>query len=873
MPVLLFATLLVTLLGFTNSASADTVSLTQNLQIGSIGSEVVILQRFLNAEGFFFGRIDGRYGRITARAVGDFQEAVDLPITEKVDAVTRAKINASIAGGLKEFDTTDLPEGCTSTQGYSPTTGVKCDATPTTSPLPQGCFSTSGYSVTTGQPCGGNTIPPVVTYPGFFINFSKTSYSPTENVVARVSRADGSNVPYSVDTYLIYGDNQKVPLRRVSIGQGTKIDFQMDQQLVAYKGPGEYTLLLCDGGKVCNGGVNTNSSLFTISYSIYPPGCTSTSVYSSTTGEPCGGTTSTSSITVMSPNGGENFTAGNSLGDVYWNSANLPSGTGIDSIRFSLTSSFGSVYELAVTKSTLFQGGFAGYYNNNGESQVIDLKIPATVPAGQYKLKISCGTCFSPAGDYSDQNFTILASTATPSITVTKPVALQKVTAGSTLLITWSTQNISANKLMNLSVYPGSGSIPSDTLTSKILKGVNGVPNTGSYTLTVPPETRLQDYSLQVICATCQADFGVQTFGWSPKFTVVAPVAQPSITVTSPNVGETYKKGTSGSSGDNLSYGATIVNGKNLNSYFVYFTERNDASWRSGYFQRLGGASGTDVIPYSPYNLSGGIVQLNEDTRVGTYYLLVEVTDSVGNTFRDFSDQPFTIIAPTTVSQTFNLTYPGAGTVWTTGARQIITWTSSGLPTTATISVNVWAMTPTRTSVASMTAFVSDGSVYWTIPTTLTPGNNYQVTLSSVGSAPGPASGTFSIVTPESQTMTITSPASGDSWAAGSTHPVTWTTENIEQTPNSSMVVRLFKSGIYAGAGARSTNDGTESVNLPATLVPGDDYTFELLCYQPTCLVPGAVGKKQASSPFTIVAPTTSQGASTWDSIRGLFGF
>jgi hypothetical protein len=50
--------------------------------------------------------------------------------------------------------TINLPQGCTSTSLYSVTTGQACT---TTIVLPQGCTSTSGYSITTGQLCVGGT--------------------------------------------------------------------------------------------------------------------------------------------------------------------------------------------------------------------------------------------------------------------------------------------------------------------------------------------------------------------------------------------------------------------------------------------------------------------------------------------------------------------------------------------------------------------------------------------------------------------------------------------------------------------------------------------------------------------------------------------
>ena len=46
------------------------------------------------------------------------------------------------------------PSGCSSTSGWSITTGRACDGSTRTQPIyPSGCFSTSGFSTTTGKAC------------------------------------------------------------------------------------------------------------------------------------------------------------------------------------------------------------------------------------------------------------------------------------------------------------------------------------------------------------------------------------------------------------------------------------------------------------------------------------------------------------------------------------------------------------------------------------------------------------------------------------------------------------------------------------------------------------------------------------------------
>ncbi|MDD5050935.1 MAG: hypothetical protein PHV93_04355 [Candidatus Pacebacteria bacterium] len=70
-----------------------------------------------------------------------------------------------------------LPEGCTSSAGYSTTTGVRCAPEPVAS-LPAGCSSTNGFSVTTGTPCNGQTpssTPTPTPFPPIVVTHASTT--------------------------------------------------------------------------------------------------------------------------------------------------------------------------------------------------------------------------------------------------------------------------------------------------------------------------------------------------------------------------------------------------------------------------------------------------------------------------------------------------------------------------------------------------------------------------------------------------------------------------------------------------------------------------------------------------------------------------
>lgn len=147
-------------------------SFSTNMKLGSRGTEVMNLQKVLNMypqTQVAFGTNAGApgyetdyFGPVTLRAVNKFHalHLVELGIsapTGNVFAGTRALLNQVCSGST---GTATLPAGCTTTAGYSTTTGVKCDSLQGnggSTTLPAGCTSTSGYSPTTGQPCSGGT--------------------------------------------------------------------------------------------------------------------------------------------------------------------------------------------------------------------------------------------------------------------------------------------------------------------------------------------------------------------------------------------------------------------------------------------------------------------------------------------------------------------------------------------------------------------------------------------------------------------------------------------------------------------------------------------------------------------------------------------
>jgi hypothetical protein len=101
---------------------------TRDLTIGSSGSDVAELQTFLVSKGFLVmpvGVTPGYFGALTQAALARYQAANGIvPPAGYFGPLTRA----SVASMGSTAPVAGLPAGCSSTAGFSPTTGARCDS-------------------------------------------------------------------------------------------------------------------------------------------------------------------------------------------------------------------------------------------------------------------------------------------------------------------------------------------------------------------------------------------------------------------------------------------------------------------------------------------------------------------------------------------------------------------------------------------------------------------------------------------------------------------------------------------------------------------------------------------------------------------------
>lgn len=183
------------------------------------------------------------------------------------------------------------------------------------------------------------------------------------------------------------------------------------------------------------------------------------------------------SITVLSPNGGGSYKAGESV-LITWSSQNLPTG--------------GTVI---LTLDSDSQGSSAGGYvygvTNTGSASVT---IPlATRVASDYRAKVTYKVNPNTDGasyqDSSDSYFSITApATTQPAITVTSPTSGQTFAQGSVVPIRWTSQNFSGGIAVDVQTASGNISLISTSL----------VGNPGTYDFTLSASTVPGSYVARV---------------------------------------------------------------------------------------------------------------------------------------------------------------------------------------------------------------------------------------------------------------------------------------------------------------------------------------------------------------------------------------
>ncbi|GEM_PF-2774779 len=612
-------------------------------------NQVKALQQVLANEGFYKGIIDGIFDVNVLQAVKDFQRKNDINPTGKVASVTRAKLNAfygctsikvtSPNGGEKwesgktytiTWDAQNVAGNVVvSIRNNAISTGsrvtivaasVPASAKTATFPVPADFALGDSYDVRVGV---GDTTPEDRSDNYFSI---VTPAAPSPVTIFRGVNYSGSSQGYNVGSYALSLMRAKGTLNddisSVKVAPGYQVTFYSADNF-----RGSTLVKTADDPTLVNDGWNDRISSIVVADVRQP------------------------SITVTSPNiGTEQWIQGQTY-PVTWNSANVDK----------------DVYVLIKNETT------GKITSSVAPVSVKDGSYPFTIdstnyPVGdKYKAKVSN----SEVSDWSDNYFSIVA-----------PITVINGACGT------------ANGV-----------------------AVSSAPTTG-------------------LCATgtasAVAGAGAASFTWTcagsnggTTATCSAPVSvsvQPSITVTSPNGGETFPYGNTQvhtvswtTSNVSSSYGINLVilnsaGGIVANSGIV----PSGTSYNWGF-----------TLPSGQYKIKAQVCTIEGPTESGLICGTVLAGDS--------SDNYFSIVAPS-AQPTITVTSPNGGETWKVGETYNITWNSANMNKInieiidTTISAGVTLNLAENYSAAA-------GSYAWTIPSNVgeVPGNRYKISLSGAG--------------------------------------------------------------------------------------------------------------------------------------------
>ncbi|MHC1725922.1 MAG: Ser-Thr-rich GPI-anchored membrane family protein [Syntrophobacteraceae bacterium] len=577
---------------------------------------------------------------------------------------------------------------------------------------------------------------------------------------------------------------------------------------------------------------------------------------------------SSGAITLISPNGGEQWKPGTTE-TIYW----TYKGTAGAKVKIEL-------FKGGALKSTLAASTSIG----TGGSGSLDWAIPASQTAGaDYKIKIS-STGSSAISDTSRSNFTIESA---PAFVITAPAGGEKWMRGDSRTISW-TYTGDPGSSVRIDLLKGGRVLSNVTRNAPV--GANG---SGSFSWTIPEsQAPGSDYQLRIATSTGERASTGNAFSITGGISVSYPYSGDSWAagsvhslkwsydgnpgprvkiellkggVVNTTISESTPIGIDGSG----SYEWLIKTGQAPGTdYSIRITSRSDSactgvsrnnftivspgftisspsywssSWPAGTTQKIswdyvgdpGPSVNIDLLKGGQVSqtIAAGASKGNDGS--GSYYWTVpggqtpgtdygiRITSTSNSAFKGESEDSFTIVAPG-----ITVTSPSSGETWTSGAVHTINWRYTGNPGAL---VKIELLKGGAAATISAAAPIGDGgygSYSWLIPASQAAGTGYTLRVTSTSNPAGSGvSQSFSISPPD--TIAVTSPVGGESWIAGAAKTIRW---SYTGDPGSTVTVELLKAGSLSSTVATNVSIANRSCawTIPGATTPGTDYRIRV---------------------------------------------
>ena len=303
--------------------------------------------------------------------------------------------------------------------------------------------------------------------------------------------------------------------------------------------------------------------------------------------------------------------------------------------------------------------------------------------------------------------------------------------------------------------------------------------------------------------------------------TVTAAATTPSITVTSPDGGETWQRGTS----HTVTWSYTGNPGSNVKLVLV-----------------KGGTEVGTIIASTSIG-SGGTGSYTWDISSGAGLstgsdFKVSVQSISQPTIKDVSNNCFTLTSATTSvtaatpTPTITVTSPNGGESWPRGTSHTVSWSYTGSPG-STVEIDLVKGGTIVGAIANSVPVGSSGqgSYTWSISSTTMTGSEYKVIVQSTSqpAIKDTSNGYFTITSAATTTtpsIIVTSPKGGDLWYKYTWRDITW---SYTGSPGSTVKIVLLKGGTSVGTIADNVpigngGKGSYSWFVWTTLTSGSEY-------------------------------------------------
>ncbi|MEJ2195954.1 MAG: Ser-Thr-rich GPI-anchored membrane family protein [Ignavibacteriaceae bacterium] len=541
-------------------------------------------------------------------------------------------------------------------------------------------------------------------------------------------------------------------------------------------------------------------------------------------------------ITVLTPNGGENWLIGSSH-TITW----TDDISGEVKIELLKSDTLYSKIAISVPSSGSYNWNFAG-----------------AAPGQDYKIKIT--SIDQPAlFDLSDNDFSLFSG----DITVVTPNGSESWLANSSQTIFWS-DNIDGDVTIDL--------YKSDTLHS-IISGPTSSDGARDWTLPFDIESG-DDYKVKITSVDNPAIFDFS----DANFTIEGF----EITITSPNGGEVWYVGQDYNITwtDNLTgsieihllkngvfdsvidpsdpsdgiktwsipagqetgsdYSIRIASTDNSNivdtsdarftlaQFIVMESPNGGESWQSGSTQTItwndnlvgnvklelyrNGVKHSDIITSAPSD--GAYTWVIPASTIADTTYKVKIISAEDTTVFDYSNNNFEIF-----SGSITVDSPNGGEIWQAGTTYSITWSSD---ITENVKLELYKGGSLHTTIDPSTN--NDGQFNWdNMPFTIESGSDYQIKITSTSN---PATFDFSDgnFTINGNEITVTSPNGGETWLIGEPYFITWNDNLVGNVE----ILLYQNNNVKLVIDSNDPSDGSYTWTIPGSLQPGSNYKIKI---------------------------------------------